>query len=163
MAARRFRRLMREHDLSAPNHPPQRPVNDRDGRITTDRVDETWGTDMARVVLASGARVHVFAAVDHCNSECIGMHAAFGANRWETLEPVRQGVGRHFGPAGADIAAGLKLRHDHGADRDGCSRRFASPSHAAFAVIQAGRHPPLPFRGLLRLHACYGPLDRSTA
>ena len=46
-AARRVRRLMREHDLSAPNRPPQRPANDHDGRITTDRVDETWATDMA--------------------------------------------------------------------------------------------------------------------
>ena len=68
---------------------------------------------MAQAVLASGSRVHVFATVDHCNSECIGLHAAFGANRWEALEPVRQGVDRHFGPAGANVAAGLKLRHDH--------------------------------------------------
>ena len=29
----------------------------------------------------------------------------------------------------------------------------ASPSHAAFPVSQAGRHPHLHFRGLLRLHA----------
>jgi transposase InsO family protein len=115
-AERRVQRLMREHDLSGPNRPPQRPANDHDGRITTDRVDTTWGTDMAQAVLASGARVHVFATVDHCNSECIGVHAAFGANRWEALEPVRQGVGRHFGPAGADVAAGLKLRHDHGSN-----------------------------------------------
>jgi putative transposase len=115
-AARRVRRLMREHGLSAPNRPPQRPANDHDGTITTDAVDTTWGTDMAQTILASGARVHVFAAVDHCNSECIGLHAAFGANRWEALEPVRQGVGRHFGPADADVAAGLKLRHDHGSN-----------------------------------------------
>ena len=37
------------------------------------------------------------------------------------------------------------------------------PIHAAFPVIQAGRHPRLHFRGLLRLHSCYGPLDCSTA
>jgi len=115
-AARRVRRLMREHGLSAPNRPPQRPANDHDGTITTDAVDTTWGTDMAQTILAGGPRVHVFAAVDHCNSECIGLHAAFGANRWEALEPVRQGVGRHFGPAGADVALGLKLRHDHGSN-----------------------------------------------
>jgi len=107
---------MGEHGLSAPNRPPQRPANDHDGTITTDAVDTTWGTDMAQTILAGGARVHVFAAVDHCNSECIGLHAAFGANRWEALEPVRQGVGRHFGPAGADVALGLKLRHDHGSN-----------------------------------------------
>ena len=39
----------------------------------------------------------------------------------------------------------------------------ASPSHAAFPVIQAGRRPHLHFRGLLRLHTRYGPPDRSTA
>ncbi len=49
----------------------------------------------------------------------------------------------------------------------GGSRRVqvsvASPSHAAFPVIQAGRHPRLHFRGLLRLHSRYGPPDCSTA
>jgi putative transposase len=115
-APRRVRRLMREHKLSAPNRPPQRPANDHDGRITTDRVDTTWGTDMTQTILACGARVHVFAAVDHCNSECIGVHAAFGANRWEALEPVRQGTGRNFGTVGAEVAAGLQLRHDHGSN-----------------------------------------------
>src|ERR1017187_336761 len=39
----------------------------------------------------------------------------------------------------------------------------ASPSRAAFPVIQAGRHSRLHFRGLLRLYSCYGPLDCSTA
>jgi transposase InsO family protein len=29
---------------------------------------------------------------------------------------LRQGVGRHFGPDSADVAAGLKLRHDHGSN-----------------------------------------------
>src|SRR4051794_30817735 len=37
------------------------------------------------------------------------------------------------------------------------------PAHAAFPVMQAGRHPLLYFRGLLRLHSRYGPPDRSTA
>ena len=37
------------------------------------------------------------------------------------------------------------------------------PIHTAFPVIQAGRRPQLHFRGLLRLHSRYGPLDCSTA
>src|SRR3954451_23412676 len=37
------------------------------------------------------------------------------------------------------------------------------PAHTAFPVSQAGRHPHLHVRGLLRLHARYGPLDCSTA
>src|ERR671912_3077981 len=39
----------------------------------------------------------------------------------------------------------------------------ASPSHAAFPVSQAGRHPRRHFRGLLGLHSRYGPPDCSTA
>src|SRR3954454_12328427 len=48
------------------------------------------------------------------------------------------------------------------ADRDGGLCRLL-PAHTAFPVSQAGRHPHLHVRGLLRLHARYGPLDRSTA
>ena len=39
----------------------------------------------------------------------------------------------------------------------------ASPSARAFPEQQSGRRPRVPFRGLLRLHACYGPLNRSAA
>ena len=27
--------------------------------------------------------------VDHCNSECVGIHAAHSGNRFEALEPIR--------------------------------------------------------------------------
>ncbi len=39
--------------------------------------------------------------------------------------------------------------------------RFAV--RAAFPVLCAGRHPPLHFRGVLRVHSRYGPPARSTA
>jgi hypothetical protein len=48
------------------------------------------------------------------------------------------------------------------ADRTGAFIDFF-PIRAAFPVLQAGRHPHLYFRGLLRLHSRYGPSDRSTA
>ena len=35
---------------------------------------------------------HVFVAVEHANSEVVGIHASRSANRFEALEPVRQGV-----------------------------------------------------------------------
>jgi hypothetical protein len=35
------------------------------------------------------------------------------------------------------------------------------PAHAAFAIWQGGRLTHCPFRGLLMLHSCYGPPDRS--
>ena len=48
------------------------------------------------------------------------------------------------------------------ADRTGaCVDYF--PVHTAFPAFRPGRHPHYGFRGLLRLHSRYGPLDRSTA
>ena len=38
------------------------------------------------------------------------------ANRFEALEPVRQGVHRCFGSIAPGVARGLKLRHDHGSN-----------------------------------------------
>ncbi len=44
------------------------------------------------------------------------IHAAKSPNRFEALEPVRQGVRRCFGVIAPEIARGLRLRHDHGSN-----------------------------------------------
>lgn len=54
--------------------------------------------------------------MDHSNSEVVGIHAARGANRFEALEPIRQGVRRCFGALEKACAAGLSLRHNHGSN-----------------------------------------------
>jgi transposase InsO family protein len=56
----------------------------------------------------------VFVAVDHGSAECVGVHASHSADRFEALEPVRQGVRACFGGFVKNVAAGLQLRHDHG-------------------------------------------------
>ena len=62
-------------------------------------------------------RAYVFVAVDHCSGEFVGIHAASGASRWEALEPVKQGIAKHFGALDrAGVATGLTLRHDHGSN-----------------------------------------------
>ena len=61
-------------------------------------------------------RAYVFVAVEHANSEVVGIHAARSANRFEALEPVRQGVHRCFGSIAPGVARGLMLRHDHGSN-----------------------------------------------
>jgi hypothetical protein len=58
--------------------------------------------------------VTVFVAVDHSTTECVGIHAAKRATRFEALEPIRQGVRDYCGGFRAEAAAGLRLRHDHG-------------------------------------------------
>ena len=84
-----------------------------DGTIIPETVDTMWGTDLTTTITGEG-QVAVFVAVDHCSAECVGIHAAQRATRFEALEPLRQGVRRHFGGFAQGIASGLSLRHDHG-------------------------------------------------
>ena len=115
-AARRVRRVMKAANLLAPQRPVQRDARPHDGTIVTDKVDEVWGTDMTQTVTTQEGRAYVFIAVDHCSGEFIGTHASSSASRWEALEPIRQGLTRHFGGVGPDTAVGLILRHDHGSN-----------------------------------------------
>jgi putative transposase len=111
---RRVLRLMREHHLLAPSRvgSPRGPRS-HDGTIIPDTVDTMWGTDLTTTITGEG-QVAVFVAVDHCSAECVGIHAARRATRFEALEPIRQAVRRHFGGFARNIAPGLAVRHDHG-------------------------------------------------
>ena len=115
-AARRVRRIMRENSLLAPQRPVDREEHPHDGTIMTDRVDQMWGTDMTQTVTTGEGRAYVFIAVDHCSGELVGTHASSSASRWEALEPIRQGVAKHFGAVKENVAAGLILRHDNGSN-----------------------------------------------
>tara|TARA_B100000315_G_C14526861_1_gene564250 strand:+ start:547 stop:1440 length:894 start_codon:yes stop_codon:yes gene_type:complete len=109
----RVRRLMRENGLQAR---PGRRQDSRihDGTIITDKPDQMWGTDLTQTRTVDEGVASVFVTIDHCTCECVGIHAAASANRFEALEPVRQGVQEHFGGFEEGIAAGLSLRHDNG-------------------------------------------------
>ena len=111
---RRVLRLMREHALLAPARAgaPRGP-RAHDGTIIPETVDAMWGTDLTTTLTGEG-QVAVFVAVDHCSAECVGIHAAHRATRFEALEPIRQGVRRHFGGFAKGVAHGLAVRHDHG-------------------------------------------------
>jgi len=99
---RRVRRLMGAHGLLAPHRVGRLRTRTHEGTIVTETVNVMWGTDMTETITAAKgvARVHT--------SKC--------GNRFEALEPVRQGVLRHFGSIGPGVAAGLTLRHDHGSN-----------------------------------------------
>jgi putative transposase len=111
---RRVLRLMCEHGLLA-HQRAGRPRGSKahDGTITTERVNVMWGSDLTSVMTGEG-QAAVFVAVDHCSAECVGIHASRRADRFEALEPVRQGVRERFGAFAKGVAAGLQLRHDHG-------------------------------------------------
>src|SRR3954452_11878847 len=111
---RRVLWLMREHGLLAPSRAgaPRGPRN-HDGTIIPDRIDEMWGTDLSATWTGQG-QAAVLVAVDHRSAECVGIHAAARERRLGALEPIRQGVRRHFGAFAKDAARGLSVRHDHG-------------------------------------------------
>ena len=110
----RVLRLMREANLLAPTRTgaPRGP-RAHDGKITTERPDEMWGTDGTTTMTGEG-QATIFVVVDHCTSECLGLHATARGNRFEALEPVHQAVTEVFGGVDEKIAAGVQLRHDHG-------------------------------------------------
>ena len=111
---RRVLRLTREHGLQAPGR-VGRPHGPKahDGTIRTERVDEMWGSDLTSTMTGEG-QASIFVTVDHCSTECVGIHAARRATRFEALEPLRQAVRACFGAFAKGVATDLKLRHDHG-------------------------------------------------
>ena len=111
---RRVLRLMRENRLLA-HQRAGRPHGSRahDGTIITEQVDVMWGTDLTSVMTGEG-QAAVFITVDHSSAECVGIHASRSADRFQALEPVKQAVRQCHGGFAKGIAAGLRLRHDHG-------------------------------------------------
>ena len=111
---RRVLRLMRENGLLAPTRVGSaRGPRAHEGTIIPDTVDAMWGTDLTATWTEEGPAA-VFIAVDHASADCVGIHAAPRATRFEALEPIRQGVRRHFSAMTRDSAPGLTVRHDHG-------------------------------------------------
>jgi len=110
----RVLRLMREAQLLAPSRTLPRPANPHTGTIITERPNEVWASDHTVTTTVEQGQVTVFVAVDHCTTECVGLHAAKKATRFEALEPLRQAVHRYCGAFAAGVAAGIRNRHDHG-------------------------------------------------
>ena len=79
-----------------------------DGTITTETPDQMWGMDATSCLTRQEGAATVFVVVDHCASECIGVHAAKPGTRFEAVEPLRQGCGRTSGSTrpGAPPACG---------------------------------------------------------
>jgi transposase InsO family protein len=124
---------MRAHDLLGPGR-VGRPHGPRtyDGTIRTERVDAMWGTDLTSTLVGEG-QASIFVTVDHCSTECLGIHAA----RFEALEPLRQGVRAAFGAFAEGIASGLTLRHDHGSQFVADDYRARLPRGRKLAGLRA--------------------------
>jgi putative transposase len=111
----RVLRVMRENQLLSPNRQPAtRTGNPHEGSIVAETPNQMWGTDGTSTVAEQEGQVTIFAAIDHCSADCIGIHVVKRAHRFEALEPIRQAVREQFGSFSAGVAAGVRLRHDHG-------------------------------------------------
>ena len=110
----RVLRLMREHGLLSPHRRPQGSPVLHDGSLQTNRPNAMWGTDGIRIETVDEGWIWVFAAVDHFDACCVGIHAVKTGNRFAALQPVAQGLQAEFGATNADAGRGLTLRMDHG-------------------------------------------------
>jgi putative transposase len=110
----RVLRLLREAQLLAPSRTLPKAENLHTGTILTARPNEVWASDHTMTATVEEGAVTVFVAVDHCTTECVGLHAAKKATRFEALEPLRQGVRDYCGGFRVGAAAGIRNRHDHG-------------------------------------------------
>jgi transposase InsO family protein len=111
----RVLRLMREHELLSPGRQPAaRPGNPHEGSIIAERPNQLWGTDATSTFTEQDGPVTIFAAIDHCTADCLGIHAVKKAHRFEALEPIRQAVREQYGSFSPGVAEVLCLRHDHG-------------------------------------------------
>lgn len=110
----RVLRLMRENALLSPHRRPQGEPVVHDGTIVTDRPNDMWGTDGIRIATVDEGWVWVFAAVDHFDACCVGLHTVKTGNRFAAMQPIAQGLKTEFGTTDAEAGRGLALRMDHG-------------------------------------------------
>jgi putative transposase len=138
----RVRRLMREHGLQAPQrvgHPHGPKAHD--GTIITETPDEMWGTDATTTITLEEGQAYVFVGVDHCTFECTGIHASKKGDRFQALEPIRQGLDTSWGLDRLEstiITIVIQPPPPLGCDGGGCilPTRW-SPSTAAWGVTPA--------------------------
>jgi transposase InsO family protein len=110
---RRVLRLMREYGLLSPRRARQSKGVSHEGTITTDAPDMMWGTDGTRVQTAEEGMCWIFSAVDHYSCEVVGSHVCKRGDRFAALQPVSQGLAKHFGGIEAEVGRGLSLRMDN--------------------------------------------------
>src|SRR5438309_6691735 len=109
----RVLQLLRENQLLSPARRPE-PVRSHphEGTIIAERPNQMWGTDATTTFTGAEGMVTVFAALDHCTAECVGIHVVKKATRFEALEPIRQGIKEQFGalfPAALPSACGYVM------------------------------------------------------
>lgn len=111
----RILRLMREHQLLSPARVAQAPPAAHNGMIVTGAPNVMWATDGFRVFTRHDGWVWGFIVTEHWNAACLGIHVCKHGSRFNALEPLGQALLRIYGSLDREVARGLSLRLDHGA------------------------------------------------
>jgi transposase InsO family protein len=114
VGGKRVLRLMRRHGLLAPQRcRHRRRPRLHDGTIIPAGPNQRWGTDATMTWTRVDGWVWVFVCVDHWSAEA-WTHVAKVGDRIAALQPVYDAVVDRYGRLDADVARGIKLRHDWG-------------------------------------------------
>ena len=150
----RVRRLMREHHLQAPHRVGQaHGPKAHDGTITTETPDVMWGTDMTTTVTGGEGTACVFVAVDHCTTECIGLHAAKRGTRFADLAIGLAELPKLGGDGRPPIDSRAEYVEEQHADRWGGQHDEDTKARRALGIRSACR----PSRSSLRCTAYHRP------
>ena len=129
--------------------------DDHDGAARSDVRDRR--DELPDTVRGKGRKKSVFVVVDHCASECIGLHAASRGHAWKRCSRWT-GIRAVFGRYEHGIARGLLARHDRGSqyvsDYFQAELKFlgitASPAFVREPEARAMFHTHLHFLGTIR-------------
>lgn len=150
----RVLRLMHENQLLSPARgaAPIR-ASPHEGTIVAELPNQMWGTDATATFTEQEGVVTIFAAIDHCSADCVGIHAVKKASRFEALEPIRQGMKEYFGGFSSGIAAGLWVRRFRDLESFALPlRSSASVTTSTGSFIASGIAHPLKPGANLRLN-----------
>ena len=95
----RVLRLLRQNQLLSPTRqPPPVVSNAHEGTILAAAPNQMWGTDATATLTETEGRITIFAAIDHCTAECVGIHAV-------KRKPVASKRWSRFGKASENTSA----------------------------------------------------------
>lgn len=110
----RLFRLMQKHDLLGKAPGGSGSSRPHDGKITTEKPNEMWGTDGKKFWTKQDGWCWLFDTIDHFNSEIVGWNVVKVGDRFEATRSVQNAVTNRYGSLDKEIASGLKIRSDLG-------------------------------------------------
>lgn len=110
---KRVQRLMQLHGLQVKvkrYHAVRRPHL---GRVVVNDSDLLWGIDLTKIWCGRDGWANLFAIVDHCDRECVGIRFSLNAKAERAREALDEAIATRFGTPQA-VPNDLQIRADNG-------------------------------------------------